>query len=112
MEFIVIGVLLLYLFNYFLGRTKNYSIASQWLELNKELLDANFALVGDDGKKVIENPGLQRESDNIFIHWCSGRQNIDGMITEVALLKRQDLLSQIVYIFRPNVDKIVSHLLA
>lgn len=103
----VIG-LLLYFANFILGRTKNYSIASSWYEKNLELLESNFSLVGDDGKKEIENPGLMKETESVYTLWCSGRSSIEGLLAEIHLVKRQDLLSVVINYFKPTNDKIVS----
>ena len=51
------------------------------------LLDQNFALVGDDGKKPIENPGIHKESENVYTLWCSGRANVEGMLVELKFIK-------------------------
>lgn len=99
--------LVVYFINFFSGRNRNYNIAQTWLEKNAELLEYNFALVGDDGKVEVENPGLLKETENVYTLWCSGRASIEGMLTEIHLLKRQDLFSLIVNYFKPTNDKIV-----
>ena len=38
---------------------------------------------------------LQKESENIFTLWCSGRTCCEGMLVELKLLKRQDLVAVI-----------------
>ena len=38
---------------------------------------------------------LQKESENIFTLWCSGRTCCEGMLVELRLLKRQDLVAVI-----------------
>lgn len=67
-----------------------------------------FFLLGDDGKKEIENFGIQKESENIYTLWCSGRVCVEGMLVELKFLKRQDLVSVISNILRPSSDQIVS----
>lgn len=107
-EFVIVIGLLLYFANFILGRTKNYSIASSWYEANLELLESNFSLVGDDGKKEIENSGLMKETESVYTLWCSGRSSIEGLLAEIHLVKRQDLLSVVINYFKPTNDKIVS----
>ena len=100
--------LVVYFINFITGRNKNFYIANTWFEMNQELLDFNFALVGDDGKKEIEQPGLLKETENVYTLWCSGRSSIDGLLAEIQLVKRQDLFSLILNYFKPINDRIVS----
>lgn len=107
LEFLMVAGLIVYFINFFSGRSKNFSIANTWYETNLDLLEYNFSLVGDDGKKEIEQPGLMKETENVYTLWCSGRNAIDGMLVEMHLAKRQDLFSIIVDYFKPINDKIV-----
>lgn len=52
MELIFILGLMVYFLNYQMGRSKNIKLAEKWLSVHKTLLEENFSLVGDDGKKV------------------------------------------------------------
>lgn len=106
LELTVILGLVLYFINYIIGRNKNYTFANTWYEQNIDLLQYNFALVGDDGKKEIENLGLNKECENVYTLWCSGRSAVDGLLVELQLLKRQDIFSIIVNFFKPSTDKI------
>ncbi|KAF6772186.1 hypothetical protein AHF37_08538, partial [Paragonimus kellicotti] len=45
LEMLIVSVLLVYLLNYFVGRTKNMQLAAAWFEAHKPLLDAQFAMV-------------------------------------------------------------------
>lgn len=36
---------------------------------------------------------MLKESDSVFTLWCSGRICCEGMLVELKLIKRQDLLS-------------------
>ena len=66
-------------------------------------------LVGDDGSSTEAQSGvLMKESENIFSLWCSGRVCCEGMLVTLKLLKRQDLISHISRIFKPQTDQIVS----
>ncbi|XP_013781658.1 coiled-coil domain-containing protein 47-like [Limulus polyphemus] len=107
MEFLMIAGLLVYFINFVAGRNKNQKLAMAWFNSHKHLLESNFALVGDDGKKEIENPGLVKESENVYTLWCSGRVCVEGMLVELKLLKRQDLVSVISRFFRPASDQIL-----
>lgn len=95
-ELLFIAGLLVYFVNYAMGKNKNIKIANSWLLAHKSFLEDNFALVGDDGKKEtdLSETGLMlKESDSIFTLWCSGRVCCEGMLVELKLIKRQDLLS-------------------
>ena len=100
--------LAVYFINYFSGKSKNFTIANTWYETNLQLLEYNFSLVGDDGKKENDDPGLLKETENIYILWCSGRVSLEGMLVEIHLLKRHDLFSIVMNYFKPSNDKIVS----
>lgn len=107
-EFMIIGALVMYYINFIAGRNKNQKIAMTWFEAHKELLYSNFALIGDDGKKEIENYGLVKETESIFTLWCSGRVYVDGMLVELRMIKRQDVFSQLINLLKPSYDQIVS----
>lgn len=109
-EFICIFALAIYFLNYMAGRSRNIKLANTWFEKNKDILEYNFALVGDDLKQKIQEPGLLKETENVYTLWCSGRTLIDGMLIEIRLQKRQDLFSTIVSYFKPINDKIVCFL--
>lgn len=100
--------LIAYFVNFIAGRTKNQRLADVWFEANRDLLENNFTLVGDDGKKEIENHGLIKETENVFLLWCSGRTCVEGMLTELKFIKRQDLMSLILGLVTPSFDEIVS----
>ena len=107
LEFLMIAGLLVYFINFIAGRNKNQKLALAWFNSHKQILENNFALVGDDGKKEIESPGIQKESENIYTLWCSGRICVEGMLVELKFLKRQDLVSVISNILRPASDQII-----
>ena len=99
--------LLVYFLNFFAGKAKNQKMANVWFSANKALLEANFALVGDDGAKNIEDieTQMQKESENMFTLWCSGRTCCEGMLVELRLLKRQDIVSLIANAVKPGQNK-------
>jgi hypothetical protein len=95
-EILFIAGLCVYFVNYAMGKNKNVKIAEKFLLAHRSFLEENFALVGDDGKKETESSEtalMMKESDSVFTLWCSGRVCVEGMLVELKLIKRQDLLS-------------------
>ena len=68
----MIAGILVYFLNFFTGKSKNQRLANAWFSAHKALLDSNFALVGDDGSKDVDDieTHLQKDSENIFTLWC------------------------------------------
>lgn len=106
LELMILAGLFLYFFNFFLGRSKNQRIAETWYEAFKGQLQDNFALVGDDGKLENSTPGLMKESENVYLLWCSGRTACEAVLFELRLLKRQDLVAMVMSLFRPQPDQV------
>lgn len=106
MEMIMIAGLIAYFTNYFIGRAKNVKLANLWLSTHKSLLEDNFMLVGDDGKLENESQGLMKESESLYTLWCSGRTCCEGMLVELKMIKRQDLISIIAGIMKPTSDQV------
>jgi len=106
LELMILAGLTVYFINFFIGRAKNQKIADTWYTAFKGLLQDNFSLVGDDGKLENSQPGLIKESENVYLLWCSGRTCCEGMLIELRLIKRQDLVSLLAGIFRPQVDQV------
>lgn len=106
MEMLLLAGLTTYFANFFMGRSKNFRLANLWFTTHKQLLDENFVLVGDDGKLEIENPGLIKESESVYTLWCSGRTCVEGMLVELRMIKRQDLVSLLAGFMRPTQDQI------
>lgn len=92
-EMLFLSGLVLYFFNYAMGKNKNIKIANSWLTHHRQLLEENFALVGDDSNTSSDPQGFIKESDSVYSLWCSGRTLVEGMLVELKLIKRQDLLS-------------------
>ncbi|XP_049515670.1 PAT complex subunit CCDC47-like, partial [Dermacentor silvarum] len=68
--------------------------------------------IRDDGRKELapdeaEAGGLVKDSESVYTLWCSGRLCVEGMLVELRLLKRQDLLSLIAQMVRPSADQLV-----
>lgn len=106
MEMLLLAGLTTYFANFFMGRSKNSRLANLWFSTHKQLLDDNFVLVGDDGKLEIESPGLIKESESVYTLWCSGRTCVEGMLVELRMIKRQDLVSLLAGFMRPTQDQI------
>lgn len=106
-EILFIFGIVLYFINFFSGSSKNSTLANTWLDVNQDLLESNFALVGDDGKREIENHGLLKDTESVFLLWCSGRSSVEGMLIEIRLWKRQDLMSVITRLFKPVNDQVI-----
>lgn len=65
-------------------------------------------LTGDDGVSKEPTGGtLVKESENIYTLWCSGRQCVEGMLVELKLIKRQDLINVMTTMLKPACDQIV-----
>ncbi|KAG5675673.1 hypothetical protein PVAND_005559 [Polypedilum vanderplanki] len=92
-EMLFLGGLVLYFTNYAVGKNKNISIANAWLQTHKQFLEENFALVGDEANANNDPAYFMKDSDSIYSLWCSGRTLVEGMLVELKLIKRQDLLS-------------------
>ncbi|XP_031619330.1 coiled-coil domain-containing protein 47 [Contarinia nasturtii] len=107
MEMIMIAGLLAYFGNYFVGRSKNSKIASHWLQTHRTLLEENFAMIGDDTQKENQGPdGFIKESESVYTLWCSGRTCCEGMLVELKLIRRQDLVAIISDIMKPSQDQL------
>lgn len=49
---------------------------------------------------------LVKEAEHIFSLWCSGRVCCEGMLVELKLMKRQDLVSVIANMMKPTQDQV------
>lgn len=101
-------VIVIYSFNFLLGKTKNYALASEWNARTQEVLRDQFALVGDDG--ISQEPvGGQMIKDTEYAYsiWSSGRVGVQSMLSSLKLLKRQDLMGVFVNLVSPKKDRVV-----
>ncbi|KAJ8971011.1 hypothetical protein NQ314_000929 [Rhamnusium bicolor] len=107
LEILMISGLIVYFINFATGKSKNNKIASTWFQTHRQILEDNFSVVGDDGSlDRNENINFVKESENIFTLWCSGRTCCEGMLVELKLIKRQDLLAVLSGMMRPTLDQI------
>ena len=66
-------------------------------------------ITGDDGTSKEPTTGvLMKESDHSYIMWCSGRVGVEGMLVQMKMVKRQDLVNFLQRIVKPASDQIVS----
>ncbi|CAH8629336.1 unnamed protein product [Heterobilharzia americana] len=82
-------------------------LASSWFTVHQSLLEANFAVVGDDGQAEPGNGALMKESEHLYSLWCTGTVHCDAMLIELRLVKRQCLFFAIANWIRPVHDSIV-----
>uniref|UniRef100_A0A8C5EFC8 PAT complex subunit CCDC47 n=1 Tax=Gouania willdenowi TaxID=441366 RepID=A0A8C5EFC8_GOUWI len=108
MEILMVTGLLAYIMNYIIGKNKNGRLAQAWFNSHRELLESNFALVGDDGtsKEAVSTGKLNQENEHIYNLWCSGRVCCEGMLIQLKFLKRQDLLNVLARMMRPAGDQV------
>ena len=107
LEFLMLLGLASYALNFFYGRQKNQKLASAWLDASKDVLERNFSLVGDDGVGKEPSQGtLIKESENVFSLWCSGRLGCHGLLIDLKLVKRQDIISLMSRMMKPQSDVI------
>lgn len=107
-ESIALLIILIYILNYLYGKSKNYSIAHKWFISNCGRLEKQFALVGDDGIAQDEiTSQIIRETEFSYSIWCTGRVGCKGMLTQLKLSKRQDLLGVALNLIRPMPDKVI-----
>ncbi|XP_002160445.1 PAT complex subunit CCDC47 isoform X1 [Hydra vulgaris] len=98
----MIGIIV-YAANFYTGKTKNSKLATAWFKAHKPLLEQHFSIVGDDGMSKEPQSGvLVKESESVYTLWCTGRQYCEGMLVELRLLKRHDIVSIISQMMRPR----------
>jgi hypothetical protein len=85
-------------------------------------LERNFAVVGDDGTTAeipaakanpdssanTETGPLIKDSENCYALWCTGRQQCDGLLIQLKLIKRQDLINGLLMqLIKPQSDQLI-----
>lgn len=53
MEILMVTGLLAYIMNYIIGKNKNSRLAQAWFSSHRELLESNFALVGESRRSAM-----------------------------------------------------------
>jgi len=72
----------------------------------------NFSLVGDNGQTRNTQTDeqintMQKESENFYILWCSGRTSIESMLIELRFIKRQCLFNSLAALIKSINDTII-----
>ncbi|CAF0754294.1 unnamed protein product [Adineta ricciae] len=118
-EAIMLLLLLGYLINFLLGRSKNARLADIVYRSQRDLLERNFCLVGDNGQTRTTQSAddstvndsttnkMQKESESLYILWCSGRTAIESMLMEVRLAKRQCLFNSLAAMIKSSNDMLI-----
>ncbi|KJE91071.1 hypothetical protein CAOG_002263 [Capsaspora owczarzaki ATCC 30864] len=95
--------MVVYVLNYFTGRSKNTTLATAWARENGAILQKNFAQTTDPESRAMLYP----ENASMFYNWSTGRVNCAGMLTTLDFLRRPDLLSMVfATTLQPATDKI------
>jgi len=81
-----------YIVNYFLGKKMNEDIRNNWMNENIEFLKSQFYEVGGATSELDTVCFNSNSSDN-FTLWCTGRKGMEGMLVELRLVGRQDLIT-------------------
>ncbi|CAF2859841.1 unnamed protein product [Rotaria sp. Silwood2] len=118
-EAIMIIALLIYLINFLIGRSKNARLATTLYSSQRDLLERNFSLVGDNGQSrniestdeqinndIISN-NMHKESESLYILWCSGQVSIESMLIEIRFIKRQCLFNSLAALIKSINDMII-----
>jgi len=115
----MILLLLGYLINFLIGRSKNARLASTIYSSQRDLLERNFSLVGDNGQTRnisstddqtntdLTTNDMHKESESLYILWCSGRTSIESMLIEIRFIKRQCLFNSLAAMIKSINDTIV-----
>jgi len=107
LELLTLVGIFVYAANFFTGKNKNSKLATSWFKAHKPVLEQHFSIVGDDGMSTEPQSGvLVKESESVYTLWCTGRQYCEGMLVELRLLKRHDLVSVISQLLRPKSEVI------
>lgn len=79
-------------------------------EIKKINISVSCLYLGDDGTSQEATSGvLMKESDHSYVMWCSGRIGVEGMLVQLKMVKRQDLVNFMQRIAKPATDQIVSN---
>ncbi|KAI6240149.1 Coiled-coil domain-containing protein 47 [Aphelenchoides fujianensis] len=107
-ESVMLALIFIYSLNFIYGKSRNHSLANNWYAYSHPILEQNFALVGDDGTSQEATGGhMMKDTEYSYSIWSSGRAGVQGMLSQLKLLKRQDLVGIVINRFNPRSDKIV-----
>ncbi|TMW63641.1 hypothetical protein Poli38472_002582 [Pythium oligandrum] len=85
------AIAILYVINYFIGRSSNRNVADKWLEEAEPELVKEFAYTGASAKSPV---GLLEESKNNFKYYCTGRRFCSRLVVDIQTAARHDLFSR------------------
>ena len=100
LELAGLAFFILFGLNYLRGRRANEAIASKWAGVFHELLETQFASVGDNGAIMM------RESCDTFTIDATGRERCDWLQARLKLSGRQDLYQVLLFFVAPRPDKL------
>lgn len=104
----MVAGLLIYFVNFFTGKGKNAKIAHMWLDNFTSFLDKNSLFLGINGKFKVDEEGFTKDSESLYTMRCTGSSTCIGksMLIELRMIKRQDLMSLMVGLVRPQQDQL------
>ena len=85
----------------------------------RDLLERNFSLVGDNGQtrniptaddqinNELTTNNMHKESESLYILWCSGRTSLESMLIEIRFIKRQCLFNSLAALIKSINDTII-----
>ena len=97
-EIFAISFSFLYILFFFIGSSRNSSIASSFLATHRPFLSSQFASLSSYNpasfpSSLQTKDGFYYDSYSLFKLYCSGRRYITGCMIELQLMRRQDLFS-------------------
>lgn len=96
-EIAMVGFLVVFAINFFVGRRQNELIALCWASqfaVKDSVFDKNFSLLGTgDGKD--DAPLLLKEGADVFRFYASGRRFCKGLLATMELRSRHDLIARL-----------------
>lgn len=103
-EFLLFIVLVIFIFNFFLGKKINFNLANSFHQRTLEVLSKNFAHVGLGDTS---NHELNTLLYNEFEFYASGRDNCKYCLINYVMKKRQDMFSnQLLGFIWPSEDTV------
>eukprot|EP00193_Tetraselmis_chui_P013432 CAMPEP_0177787980 /NCGR_PEP_ID=MMETSP0491_2-20121128/21835_1 /TAXON_ID=63592 /ORGANISM="Tetraselmis chuii, Strain PLY429" /LENGTH=457 /DNA_ID=CAMNT_0019309473 /DNA_START=276 /DNA_END=1649 /DNA_ORIENTATION=- len=104
-EAAALAFLVIYVINFFIGKSKNEEIALAWANTfctPGAIMERNFSLLGTGDTE--EGEIMMKESHSLFKFYASGRRYCQGMLASLDLKRRQDLLSYLLHAVFPKDD--------
>ena len=106
--------LLGYLINFLVGRSKNARLAQILYRSQHDLLERNFTVVGDNGQTRTaeasaddQTTQMLKESENLYVLWCSGRAGVESLLVELRFIKRQCIFNTVAAMIKSINDTVV-----